>query len=81
MDAEIPVQANQAELPWSVYCVSVQLHRLLSAGRRGTLAIRLDGNEIKSVAFEEGGMTIAELARRLDIHRGNRSEVPADFVK
>ena len=81
MPATTEAQAKQIELPWSVYCVSVQLHRLLSAGRRGTLAIRLDGNEIKSVAFEEGGMTIAELARRLDIHRGNRSEVPADFVK
>ena len=81
MDAEIPAQANQAELPWSVYCVSVQLHRLLSAGRRGTLAIRLDGLRIKSIAFEEAPVDIDELARRLDVHRGSWSEVPVDFVK
>ncbi|MFH1741241.1 MAG: hypothetical protein ABIH23_19735 [bacterium] len=72
---------DQVEIPWSVYCVSVQLHRLLDAGRRGTLAIRLDGNEIKSVAFAEAGLTLAELAQQLNVHRGSRSEVPADLEK
>ena len=64
---------DQAELPWSVYCVSVQLHHLLAAGRRGALLIHLDGSKIRSVAFEEAPVGIDELARRLEINRGGFS--------